>query len=96
LSRNQRVNAPVVDMPPSMLYRPGSANAVAHIRGSGTGSPVTWMKNIVVPYMTIMSPGSTTPTLTASAAASIVPAVTGVPAFSPVSAAAVEVTSPAT
>ena len=35
------------------------------------------MIKTVDPYITIISPGSLTPTLTASAAASIVPAVTG-------------------
>jgi hypothetical protein len=53
------------------------------------------MKNSVVPYITIMSPGATTPALIASAAASIVPAVTGVPAINPVSTAAAGVTPPA-
>ncbi len=67
-----------------------------HMRGSGTGFAVTWTMNMVVPYMTIMSPGAFTPTLMASAVASIVPVVTGVPAFSPVSAAACGVTCPAT
>ena len=45
--------------------------------------------------MSIMSPARRTPTLTASAAASMVPTVTGVPGASPVSAAARRVTSPA-
>ncbi len=40
-----------------------------------------------MPYMTIVSPGSRTPALTDSAQASTVPAVTGVPARSPVAAA---------
>ena len=43
---------------------------------------------MVEPYISIISPGSSTPTLTASAAASIVPTITGVPAASPVSSAA--------
>ena len=46
------------------------------------------IKNIVEPYMTIMSPACLTPTLTASAAASIVPTVTGIPIGKPVSAEA--------
>ena len=46
------------------------------------------MMKMVEPYMTIMSPGLVTPTLSASAAASMVPAITGVPAASPVSRAA--------
>ena len=49
---------------------------------------------IVEPYISIMSPGRSTPTLTASAAASMAPAVTGVPGASPVSAAACVVISP--
>ena len=43
---------------------------------------------MVEPYISIMSPEARTPTLTASAAASMVPQVTGVPMASPVSAAA--------
>ena len=50
---------------------------------------------MVEPYIIIMSPLSCTPTLTASEAASMVPAVTGVPTASPVSAAARSVTVPA-
>ena len=38
---------------------------------------------MVEPYISIMSPGSSTPTLSASAAASIVPTITGVPAARP-------------
>ena len=40
---------------------------------------------MVDPYIIIMSPELLTPTLKASAAASIVPVVTGVPNFNPVS-----------
>jgi hypothetical protein len=50
----------------------------------------------VEPYITIMSPFRTTPTLSASAAASMVPAITGVPLASPVARAALAVTWPAT
>ena len=46
--------------------------------------------------MIIRSPGRDTPTLKASLAASTVPATTGVPAASPVSAAAAAVTVPIT
>ena len=49
----------------------------------------------VEPYMTIMSPLRMTPTLSASAAASMVPAMTGVPVESPVARAAFAVTCPA-
>ncbi|HEY7049138.1 MAG TPA: hypothetical protein VH373_18105 [Jatrophihabitantaceae bacterium] len=40
---------------------------------------MTLTRNMVVPYMSMRSPGAATPTLTASAQASIVPATTGVP-----------------
>ena len=53
------------------------------------------MMKMVEPYIIIMSPGSSTPTLSASAAASIVPAMTGVPAASPVSSRRARVTMPA-
>ena len=53
------------------------------------------MMKIVEPYISIISPGDRTPTLTASAAASMVPTVTGVPSARPVSAAAAAVTRPA-
>ncbi len=49
----------------------------------------------MVPYMTIVSPTAETPTDAASAHASTVPAVTGVPAASPVSRAASSVILPA-
>lgn len=48
----------------------------------------------VEPYISMRSPGSRTPTLSASAQASIVPAKTGVPGRSPVAAAAAAVTAP--
>ena len=48
-----------------------------------------------MPYMIIRSPGAPTPTLIASAAASIVPTITGVPSASPVADAASRVTVPA-
>ena len=53
------------------------------------------MMKMVEPYISIMSPASSTPTLSASAAASMVPTMTGVPSASPVSAAARAVTWPA-
>jgi hypothetical protein len=52
--------------------------------------------DMVVPYMSIMSPGSRTPTLIASDQGSMVPAATGVPAGIPVTSAAAVVASPAT
>ena len=51
---------------------------------------------MVEPYISMASPSSTTPTLTASAPASVVPQMTGVPAARPVSAAAAAVTYPTT
>ena len=56
---------------------------------------LSMMVKMVEPYMIIMSPGARTPAESASAAASMVPAITGVPAASPVSSAAAAVTSPA-
>jgi hypothetical protein len=50
------------------------------------------MMKMVEPYISIMSPESSTPTLSASAAASMVPAITGVPCARPVAAAAFAVT----
>jgi hypothetical protein len=47
---------------------------------------------MVLPYMSMSSPGSRTPTLSASAQASTVPATTGVPAGNPVASAAAAVT----
>ena len=52
--------------------------------------------NIVDPYIHIVSPVSETPTDTASAAASMVPVVTGIPAGSPVSFAAFSLKTPTT
>jgi hypothetical protein len=54
------------------------------------------MRNMVVPYISMRSPRRWAPTLMASEHASTVPAITGVPAFSPVAAAAVVVTEPTT
>ena len=58
-------------------------------------SDPTRIVKMVEPYISIISPGSRTPTLIASAAASIVPTITGVPGASPVSSAACLVTVPA-
>jgi len=49
---------------------------------------------MLLPNINIMSPNRATPALTASAAASMVPAMTGVPGARPVSAAAAAVTPP--
>ena len=48
------------------------------------------------PYISMVSPGDRTPALNASAQASTVPAVTGVPSDKPVSAAAAALTPPTT
>ena len=50
---------------------------------------------MVEPYIIIISPGLSAPTESASAAASIVPTVTGVPKARPVNSAASFVTWPA-
>ena len=52
------------------------------------------MTTVEVPVISAAMPGSTTPTSKAAAALSTVPAITGVPAFSPVASAAWRVTSP--
>ena len=82
-------------MPAASVWLPGSTPQVAHSSGCAAKPRVTWTRNIVEPYMSIRSPGRRTPTLNASAHASIVPAQTGVPAGRPVSAAAAAVTCPA-
>ena len=53
------------------------------------------MMKTVEPYISIVSPAPRTPTLSASAAASMVPKVTGVPGASPVSPPPRSVTCPA-
>ena len=94
-SRNHLINVPEVASPAIEACSPGAIHGAYQSRGSRSGRPVTWMMNTVEPYMSIISPGARTPTLTASAAASIVPTVTGVPSARPVSAAAAAVTPPA-
>lgn len=68
---------------------------MVHIPGTGIGWAVGTIMNIVVPYCRNIRPGTDSPTLTPSAQASIVPAVTGMPAGRPVAAAASSVTTPA-
>ena len=94
-SRNQRMSVPDVARPAIEAWRPGAIHGAYHSRGSRIGRSVTSMMNIVEPYISIISPGDWTPTLTASAAASIVPTMTGVPWARPVSDAAAGVTPPA-
>src|SRR5258706_14805079 len=95
-SASQAVIAPEVAIPAARLYVPSYAPTVLHSDGDGCGWAATLTRNIVVPYMSMRSPGSLTPTLTASAQASMVPATTGTPAGRPVSAAPSPVTVPLT
>ena len=88
--------APDVAMPAARLRVPSKAPTVPHSGGDDTGVATVPMRNIVVPYMSIRSPGLWASTLIASAHASIVPAVTGIPAGSPVAAAASPVIVPTT
>ena len=48
-----------------------------------TGSTVVATRKVVVPYISIRSPGEAASTLTASAQASMVPVMTGIPARRP-------------
>jgi hypothetical protein len=89
------VTAPEVAMPPARLRVPGKAPTVPHIAGLVSGRSTVAMRNIVVPYISIRSPGRWAPTLTASVHASIVPVMTGVPAGMPARAlVVVPATSP--
>ena len=71
---------------------PGNRNGADQSLVSVTGESVTWIMKRVDPYMSIICPGSTTPTDTASEAASVAPTITGVPTAKPVSFAASSVT----
>ena len=66
-------------MPAATVNEHGSTPAVVHSPGCAIACSSTWTKNIVEPYISIRSPGSRTPALNASAHASTVPALTGVP-----------------
>ena len=90
---------PVVRFIARMLRRVGRDDAAgAKLPGSRKRPPqkrrlavccsVRTMKKTVDPTMIIISPVSARPALTASAAASAVPVMTGVPTASPVTAAA--------
>ena len=83
-------------MPPARLRVPSNAPTVPHSGGDETGAVTVEIRNIVVPYISIRSPGLCASTLIASAHASMVPAVTGMPAGRPVAAAADSVIVPAT
>ena len=95
MSRIQWVRVPDVANPAIAAYWPGKSQGVCHSRVSGKRRSVIWMMKMVEPYMIIMSPGARTPILIASAAASMVPQVTGVPLARPVSSAARSVIWPA-
>ena len=89
------MSVPLVASPDIEACWPGKSHGAYQSRGSRTRSAVSMMMKMVEPYISIMSPGSSTPTLSASAAASIVPTMTGVPAASPVSSRRRRVTVPA-
>ena len=56
-SRSQAVIAPDVAIPPARLRVPGTAPSVLHMAGVARRSRVVLMRNIVVPYMIMRSPG---------------------------------------
>ncbi|MNT53919.1 hypothetical protein D3C72_1910390 [compost metagenome] len=85
----------MVLMPAARLNCPSYAPATVHTRGSGVGWSCTRTKKVVLPYITIRSPGATAPTLIASLSASTAPTATGVPTDRPVAAAACVLISPA-
>src|SRR5665647_1565303 len=70
-------------MPPARLWVPSNAPTVPHMSSLVTRSGTVAIRNIVVPYMSIRSPGFCASTLTASDQASIVPVMTGTPARIP-------------
>jgi hypothetical protein len=90
------VIVPDVAIPAARLRQPGKAPAVLQSGGAISSSSTVWTRNIVEPYMSIRSPRRCASTLTASAQASIVPVITGVPRRSPVCSAAGPETVPAT
>lgn len=94
--RSQSVIEPDVAIPAASEYVPGNAPCVVQSPVCGRGSARTWIRNTVVPYITIVSPGSRTPTEAASAQASTVPAVTGSLRGKTVSEAAAAPTVPTT
>ena len=94
LLANQWLSVPLVARPDIEACWCGKSQGAYQRRGSRTRLAVIMMMKMVEPYMIIMSPASSTPTESASAAASAVPAMTGVPAASPVSSAARGVTAP--
>ena len=75
---------PLVASPAIEACWPGKSQGAYHSLRSSMRLPVSMIMNTVEPYMIIMSASPITPTLSASAAASMVPAITGVPGASPV------------
>jgi hypothetical protein len=96
MSRSQTVRPPEVERPAAYVHVPSKTPWVLQRLASGLNSRAISTMNIVVPYMSIVSPGSRTPALSASAQASIVPATTGVPSGIPVAAAPRTWTRPTT
>ena len=79
------MSVPLVASPDIEACSPAKSHGAYQSRGSRTRSAVSMMMKMVEPYISIMSPVSSTPTLSASAAASMVPTMTGVPSARPVS-----------
>jgi hypothetical protein len=83
-------------MPPKKAKAPSSRKLELQKCSVASSSFVFIMKKILLPNISIMSSKLATPALIASAAASVVPATTGVPSARPVSLAAVGVILPTT
>jgi hypothetical protein len=94
-SRSQASSVPEVASPAASEKLPSRTPAVLQSDSSRSGSAVTALRKSVEPYITIRSPASRTPAASDSAQASIVPAITGVPAGMPVAAAPSRVTTSA-
>src|SRR5579862_3550709 len=92
--RTHSVKLPAVDIPAASVRVPISTPCVVQSSGLAVVVSPTRTMKIVDPYITIRSPSARTPTLNASAQASMVPATTGVPGGSPVSSAAAVLTTP--
>ena len=84
------------DRPAANVGAPRVRPIVYQSADRGRGSAATWTMNIVVPYISIVSPGSWTPTLKASTQASTEPATRGVPWGMPDTAAPAAWTLPTT
>ena len=93
-SLNQCVNVPLVAKPAIEACSPSNNHGAYQRRGSLFCLRVREIIKIVDPYMHMVSPSLLRPIEIASAAASIVPVVTGIPFGRPVSDAAFSVTLP--